>query len=336
MISSFLFMVPVHLGTVLFALASASPEVIAEKLRFVIRVSLLIGLPVMAVLGRRALRAEPLRPRIRRAGHRAALAAHHSATSRRCRRRSSSRFPARPTGSPGSRPIGFFALCEVASVYFGGKQGNRYIGARGRPLRALFAYLGVLIVEGLITAPTVLRAAYAHTAAATAPFPAVPAAAGATGAMARVSGPLRRITGELIKLTGELPLTGPCLSCPERLTGRKRPRRALRAHLGRGGFRREHAERGDPDPADRLVPPLPPEVTGPRKVVPVASAAHDMYAAKGRRPCRPWYSRLLPASAAGWHRRAPVDRYPGLFIRRHPSHPGPSVRRHSRRNPPVT
>src|SRR5215469_6108068 len=43
-------MVPVHLGTVLFALASASPQVVAEKLRFVLRISLLIGLPVMAVL----------------------------------------------------------------------------------------------------------------------------------------------------------------------------------------------------------------------------------------------------------------------------------------------
>ena len=50
MISAFLFMVPVHLSTVLFAIASASPELIAEKLRFVLRVSLMIGLPVMAVL----------------------------------------------------------------------------------------------------------------------------------------------------------------------------------------------------------------------------------------------------------------------------------------------
>ena len=50
MISSLLFMVPVHLGTVLFALASASPELVAEKLRFVLRVSLMIGLPIMVVL----------------------------------------------------------------------------------------------------------------------------------------------------------------------------------------------------------------------------------------------------------------------------------------------
>jgi O-antigen/teichoic acid export membrane protein len=51
MIVSFLFMVPTHLSTVLFAIASATPEVIAEKLRFVLRLSLAVGLPVMLVLG---------------------------------------------------------------------------------------------------------------------------------------------------------------------------------------------------------------------------------------------------------------------------------------------
>jgi hypothetical protein len=35
----------------------------------------------------------------------------------------------------------------------------------------------------------------------------------------------------------------------------ERPHRALRDRLGRGGFRWEHAERGDPDLADRRVPP---------------------------------------------------------------------------------
>ena len=56
-------------------------------------------------------------------------------------------------------------------------------------------------MEGLITAPTVLRAAYAVTAAATGAFPVVPAEATATGALAR-SGPLARVTGELARLTG--------------------------------------------------------------------------------------------------------------------------------------
>ena len=41
-------------------------------------------------------------------------------------------------------------------------------------------------MEGLITAPTVLRAAYAYTAAATGAFPAVSAEAEATGAIARL------------------------------------------------------------------------------------------------------------------------------------------------------
>ena len=64
MITSLLFMVPVHLGTVLFALASASPEVVAEKLA--LRAA---GVAADRPSGdggardRRALRAEPLRPR---------------------------------------------------------------------------------------------------------------------------------------------------------------------------------------------------------------------------------------------------------------------------------
>lgn len=47
----FLKVVPIHLSTVLFAVAAADPQVIARKLRFTLRLSLLIGLPGMAVLG---------------------------------------------------------------------------------------------------------------------------------------------------------------------------------------------------------------------------------------------------------------------------------------------
>jgi O-antigen/teichoic acid export membrane protein len=50
MLSSFLFVVPTHLSTVLYAVASAAPEIIAQKLRFVLRLSVLIGVPAMAVL----------------------------------------------------------------------------------------------------------------------------------------------------------------------------------------------------------------------------------------------------------------------------------------------
>jgi len=199
MISALLFMVPVHLGTVLFALASASPQIVAEKLRFVLRVSLLIGLPVMAVLAIGAhfmlglydttnnhhiysqLGTVPLWlliigyiPQMPRAQFIAV---------------------SRATNKVGQAAglICFFACCEIASIFIGGKFG----GLNGLS----FAYLGVLVIEGLITAPTVLRAAYAHTVAGTGSFPAV----SSTGAMATTSGPLARVTGELLKLTGSLP-----------------------------------------------------------------------------------------------------------------------------------
>ena len=201
MITSLLFMVPVHLGTVLFALASASPQVVAEKLRFVLRVSVLIGLPVMAVLAISAhfmlgifdapknhfiyshLGTLPLWLLV--IGYipqmpRAQFIAVSRATNR--------------VGQAAGL-ICFFACCEFASIYIGGRLG----GLNGLS----FAYLGVLCFEGIITAPTVLRAAYAvtATAAATGAFRAVPADVQATGAFAR-SGPLGRVTGEFAKLTG--------------------------------------------------------------------------------------------------------------------------------------
>src|SRR6202020_1173592 len=50
MLSGFLKIVPTHLSTVLFAIAAADPQVIARKLRFTLRLSLLIGLPGMVIL----------------------------------------------------------------------------------------------------------------------------------------------------------------------------------------------------------------------------------------------------------------------------------------------
>ncbi len=247
MISSLLFMVPVHLGTVLFALASASPQVVAEKLRFVLRVSLLIGLPVMAVLAisahfmlgiynpilRPALGTVPLWLLI--IGYipqmpRAQFIAVSRATNK----------VGRAAGL-----ICFFACCEVGAIYVGGKFG----GLDGLS----FAYLGVLVMEGLITAPTVLRAAYAvtATAAATGAFPAVPLDAQAAGS-ARPVGPLARVTGELVRLTGSLAAAARAA----RPAG-ERPRRALRDRLGRGGLRRAHARRGDRGLEDGLVPGHP-------------------------------------------------------------------------------
>lgn len=204
MITSFLFMVPVHLSTVLFAIASASPELIAEKLRFVLRVSLLIGLPVMAVLaigahfalslfgpGYAPMGTVPLWLLV--IGYipqmpKAQFIAVSRATNRVGR---------------AAALLCCTATCEVGAIIVGGKLG----GLDGLS----FAYLGVLTCEGIITAPVVLRAAYARTAAATGAFPAVPAEARATGAAVRASGPLARMTGELVRLTGslaELPRAG--------------------------------------------------------------------------------------------------------------------------------
>lgn len=50
MLSGFLYVVPTHLGTVLFAVAAAEPRVMAQKIRFALRLSYLVGLPGVAIL----------------------------------------------------------------------------------------------------------------------------------------------------------------------------------------------------------------------------------------------------------------------------------------------
>jgi O-antigen/teichoic acid export membrane protein len=50
-LSGFLKVVPTHLSTVLFAVAAADPQIIARKLRFTLRLSILLGVPGMIVLG---------------------------------------------------------------------------------------------------------------------------------------------------------------------------------------------------------------------------------------------------------------------------------------------
>jgi len=276
MITALLFMVPVHLGTVLFALASASPQVVAEKLRFVLRVSLMIGLPVMAVLAIGAhfmlgiydspkndfvyshLGTVPLWLLI--TGYipqmpRAQFIAVSRATNR--------------VGQAAGL-ICFFACCEITAIFVGGKIG----GLDGLS----FTYLGVLIMEGLITAPTVLRAAYAvtATAAATGAFPAVPATARATGAFAR-SGPLSRVTGELAKLTGSFAaLPG----VPDRQEGGLA---ALFAIASAAAASEGHTL----DVATEVwrtgaFPAIPADATGPRKVHrPAAQTSYDMLAGRG-------------------------------------------------------
>jgi O-antigen/teichoic acid export membrane protein len=50
MFKNFLFTVPAASALVLFAVAAATPQLIAEKLRFVLKLSLVFGLPAMAIL----------------------------------------------------------------------------------------------------------------------------------------------------------------------------------------------------------------------------------------------------------------------------------------------
>jgi O-antigen/teichoic acid export membrane protein len=153
MLASFLYMVPTHLSTVLFAIASATPKMIAEKLRFVLRLSIMIGLPAMAVLALGAhaalkifgasyvqMATVPLLllilvylPLVPKAQYIAVC---------------------RATGrvSQAAVLLGFAAICELGAVVIGGKLG----GLNGLTL----AYLCVVVVEGIATAPRVLRTAY--------------------------------------------------------------------------------------------------------------------------------------------------------------------------------
>ena len=275
MITSLLFMVPVHLGTVLFALASASPQVVAEKLRFVLRVSLLIGLPVMVVLAISAhfmlgLYDSPMNGFIY--SHDGPLPLWlliigYIPQMPRAQFIAVSRATNRVGQAAGL--ICFFACCEFASIYIGG----RLHGLDGLS----FAYLGVLIMEGLITAPTVLRAAYAvtATAAATGAFRAVPADAQA----ARRSGPLGRVTGELAKLTSSFAaLPG----VPDRQENGLAALFAIAsAAVASDGNTINVATQVWRTGA---FPAIPADATGPRKVRPNVATTYDMFGGQPETP----------------------------------------------------
>ena len=196
MLASFLFMVPLHLSTVLFAIASASPELIAEKLRFVLRVSLIIGLPAMAVLAIGAhftlgifgsnysqLATVPLW---------LLIIAYIPALPK-------SQYIAvcRATGrvTRAAVVLTIAMCCELAGVILGGKLG----GLNG----LCTGYTIVVFIEGMVTAPTVLRAAYARTA-----VPAAGIAPADRGVPGHATGPFGRLTGPLTRLTGPIPSLG--------------------------------------------------------------------------------------------------------------------------------
>ena len=152
MLSSFLKIVPMHLSTVLFAIAAADPQVIARKLRFTLRLSLLIGLPGMAVLGFGAHLALSLfGPGYAQRRHAAPvlLVIGYLPTIPKmlyiavCR--AVGRIPRAAAVMTGA------AVMEVTAAAVGGAYG----GLKGLS----FALLAVYLLEGLVTTPPVIRAA---------------------------------------------------------------------------------------------------------------------------------------------------------------------------------
>lgn len=152
MLINFLYIVPGALSTVLFAVAAADPQMIAPKLRFTLRLSVLIGLPGMAALilgGHLALsmfgegyaRAATLPLCLLAIGYLPAIPKIHYIA------------VCRATGKVprAAAVLTAAASSEVTAAAVGGALG----GLKGLS----FALLGVYVVEGLVTAPPVLRAA---------------------------------------------------------------------------------------------------------------------------------------------------------------------------------
>jgi O-antigen/teichoic acid export membrane protein len=154
-LSGFLYIVPTHLSTVLFAVAAADPQAIARKLRFTLRLSALIGLPGMAVLA---------------LGAHLALAAFGASYARAATvpllLLVIGYLPTVPKvqyiavcRAAGRIPRAAIALTvasamEVTAAAVGGASG----GLSGLTAALLAAYL----IEGLVTTPPVLRAAIGH------------------------------------------------------------------------------------------------------------------------------------------------------------------------------
>jgi O-antigen/teichoic acid export membrane protein len=155
MLTNFLFIVPAHLATVLFAVVAADPSVVARKLRFALRLSYLIGLPGMAAL----ILGSHLVLGIFGKGYAA------DATVPMCLLTLS--YPAtvpkalyiavcRATGKI-TRAAVVLTTCsslEVIAAAVGGAQG----GLKGLAV----ALLAVRLAEALVTAPSVFRAAFGH------------------------------------------------------------------------------------------------------------------------------------------------------------------------------
>jgi O-antigen/teichoic acid export membrane protein len=155
MLTSFLGAVPVHLSTVLFAIASAEPRIISRKLRFAFKVSLGVGIPGVAVLC---------------LGGHFVLGLFGSGYSREATTPLAilalAYVPALPKifyvavcraegkVSRAAVVLTVFAVIEMAAVVVSGMLG----GLR----EVAVAILVVLVVEGLATTPAIVRAAWSY------------------------------------------------------------------------------------------------------------------------------------------------------------------------------
>jgi len=171
MLVGFLYLIPTHLSTVLFAIAAADPQVAARKLRFSVRLSLMIGLPGMLFLGLGAhlllgifgasyAREATLPLRLLVVGYLPVIPLRHYVAV--CR--AMGKVPR------AAAVLTTTAAMEVTAAAVGGLSGG-LIGLS-------FALLAVRLVEGLVTTPAVLRAAGGTTRAwpgrARSPTPAPP------------------------------------------------------------------------------------------------------------------------------------------------------------------
>jgi O-antigen/teichoic acid export membrane protein len=152
MLSSFLYVVPAHLSTVLFAVVSSNQRLMARKLRFTLSMSILIGLPGMAILGVGAHLAlsmfganyasvATLPMRLLVLAYLPTISnVHYVAV---CR--ASGRI------SRAAAVLTIFGALEIAAAVLGGV----WAGLNGLSL----GILAVLLVEGIVITPTILRAA---------------------------------------------------------------------------------------------------------------------------------------------------------------------------------
>jgi O-antigen/teichoic acid export membrane protein len=154
-LSGFLYIVPTHLSTVLFAVASADPQIIARKLRFTLGLSALLGLAGMVVLASSAHFALSLfGPGYARAATvpLLLLVAGYVPTVPKLHYIAVCRAEGRITRA--AAVLTAAAVAEVTAAALGGASA----GLNGLTL----ALLGVFFLEGLVTAPSVTRAAAGH------------------------------------------------------------------------------------------------------------------------------------------------------------------------------